>query len=238
MNRSNALNNLRDWGVISFTFYYTHQLINRLIWFKVVRGMTLTNDTVNPPYENGDPDGAARLLSPNEVEEVVVDGPRFGLDMAFVREAHVRGDSCIGCFDGKVLASYGWYSDKPDQLNADLRLIFDRDYVYMYRGYTAPGYRGRRLHAKCMAAALRHFTDLNYRGLISYVDGSNVPALRSGTKLGYQTFGTILLVRLLGRYFIYHTRRCRDFGFRVQRHRKETSVGSYSLDTGGNSSSK
>lgn len=49
---------------------------------------------------------------------------------------------------------------------------------------------------------------------------------------------SILLVRLLGRYFIYHTRRCRDFGFRVQRHRKDASAGGYFLDTGGNSSSK
>lgn len=49
---------------------------------------------------------------------------------------------------------------------------------------------------------------------------------------------SILLLWLLGRYFIYHTRRCRDFGFRVQRHRKEASAGGYSLDTGGNSSSK
>ena len=72
-----------------------------------------------------------------------------------------------------------------------------------------------------MAAALVHFTELNYRGLISYVDGSNVPSLRSTAKLGYRTFGTVLMMRLLGRYFIYHTRRCRDFGFRVQRHRKE-----------------
>ena len=221
MNLRNALNHLRARGFRSFTLHYTYLLINRLIWFRVLRGMTLTNDSVNPPYQSGDPDGAARLLSPSELEEFVREGPRFGLDMAFVREAHARGDSCIGCVDGKVFASYGWYSDKPDQFNADLRLIFDRDYVYMYRGYTNPGYRGRRLHAKCMAAALGHFTDLNYRGLISYVDGSNVPSLRSTAKLGYRTFGTILMVRLLGRYFIYHTRRCRDFGFRVQRHRKE-----------------
>ena len=54
--------------------------------------MTLTNDTVNPPYQNGDPDGAARLLSPSELEGVVKDGPRFGLDMAFVREAHAPGE--------------------------------------------------------------------------------------------------------------------------------------------------
>jgi hypothetical protein len=49
---------------------------------------------------------------------------------------------------------------------------------------------------------------------------------------------SILLVRLLGRYFIYHTGRCRDFGFHVQRCRKEASADGYCLDTGGNSSSK
>ena len=115
--------------------------------------------------------------------------------------------------DGEILVAYGWYTSLPDQLADDLALHFDASYIYMFRGFTDPRYRGRRLHALGMACAARAFAEEGYVGLISYVEATNSASLRSTARLGFRIFGTIAVAKCLGRLCIVHSRGCREFGF-------------------------
>jgi hypothetical protein len=119
-------------------------------------------------------------------------------------------------FDGDALASYGWYSEKPSPIDDHFVLHFDPAYTYMYKGYTLPAYRGRRLHAVGMCRALRAFAGESKTGLISYVEANNFASLRSVARMGYRVFGNVYLLRAANRAFTFATRSCRNYGFWVE----------------------
>ena len=61
---------------------------------------------------------------------------------AFLDMALAKGDECYGFFDGEVLASYGWYSRRPTEMDAPgFEFRFDPRFIYMYKGYTHRDHR-------------------------------------------------------------------------------------------------
>src|SRR5207245_9056607 len=91
--------------------------------------------------------------------------PANELPGSFLDEALARGDECYGFLAGETLAAYGWYSRMPTPLELPgLELHFNREYVYMYKGFTHPAHRGRRLHAIGMTRALQHYLASGLRG--------------------------------------------------------------------------
>ena len=83
----------------------------------------------------------------------------------------------------------------------------------MYKGFTAPEYRGQQLHAYGMAHAMGGAVADGYRGLISYVEAHNPASLRSVARLGYRTFGTCFRIRVLGRTFRASSPGCKPYDF-------------------------
>jgi hypothetical protein len=86
----------------------------------------------------------------------------------------------------------------------------------MYKGYTHPKYRGRRLHAIGMTRALQAYQERAYKGLISYVESNNYSSLKSVYRMGYVDFGRIYVARIFGRYYLWATPGCRAFGFELR----------------------
>ncbi len=129
-----------------------------------------------------------------------------------------KGDYCYAILDGEKLASYGWYSTKPTSINPELVLYFNDQWVYMYKGYTHPGYRGQRLHAIGMAKALEAFTKKGFKGLISYVETNNFASLKSVYRMGYRNFGKVRILKIFGRYFIKSDEGCSAYDFTVKPH--------------------
>ena len=137
----------------------------------------------------------------------------------FAREALDHGDECFGVLDGGVLASYGWYSNRPShitELSEDLLLHFDPGYLYMYKGYTLPSHRGERLHGLGMALALREALRRGCRGLVSTIEANNFSSLRSSYRMGYRRFGRVYAGRPFGKFRARATAGCRAYGFRVE----------------------
>ena len=127
----------------------------------------------------------------------------------------VRGDQCYAIVDGNTLASYGWYTHGPALIDEGLRLSFDPRYVYMYKGFTLPRYRGQRLHAVGMTLALSRSIQTGFAGLVSYVDAGNLRSLRSCARMGYEHFGNVYVVALGTRYLIHGDVGAERRGFRV-----------------------
>lgn len=133
-----------------------------------------------------------RFLTSAEVRE-------FSLDASLDLEESLgdeidRGDSlCYAALDGSHLAAYGWYAlhRAAPQHCFGVGLLLPDHVSYMFKGFTHPNYRGRRLHAAAMGLALAELSARGVRALISTVEWTNEASLRSCDRLGYQRLGRI-----------------------------------------------
>ena len=184
-------------------------------------------DTPDPAFLGLDPCYRARFLSADELEAYVAQ-PEYGLTDRFVAREVAMGHECFAIQQGGTLAAYGWYATTPTHFTDDLSVRFGRPWVYMYKGFTHPDFRGRRLHAIGMTLALTLYRARGFRGLVSIVQADNAASLASCARMGYRRFGTIYTARL-GRYlaldrsgrrrrvFVFATPGCQPFGFRLDR---------------------
>jgi hypothetical protein len=143
--------------------------------------------------------------------------PASEISHAFLREALRKGDVCYAVCEGSKLVSSGWYSTQPTAIEPrDLVLHFAPGYVYMYKGLTREPYRGQRLYEVGVTRALQHYLAQGARGFVSYVDAANLDSLKACERMGYRVFGSICVLSLLGRHFVFSSRGCREFGFRLE----------------------
>lgn len=181
---------------------------NHVVRFKVLRCLHV--GVVDPAYLrtsgrywSGFLDGA--VLTQYCLEE-------YELSEEFLRTALARGDQCFGILDDGVLANYGWYSNLSTDISEELQIHVDRRYMYMYKGFTHPRYRGQRLFAVGMTMALQHYLARGFKGLVCYVESTNFSSLKSMFRMGYRRIGSIYVVKAFGRYVIHCTRGCRSYG--------------------------
>ena len=163
--------------------------------------------------------------------------PEYDLTETFLGRAAAVNDECFAIRAGDVLAAYGWYSSSANRFSDQLTLHFDPRWVYMYRGFTHPAYRGQRLHAIGMTMALAAYRSRGFEGLLTCVEHSNSASLRSCVRMGYRAFGRIYAVQLgrlpglrhlkstrlhqstlLNRPIVHCSRGCSRFGLRLERH--------------------
>lgn len=203
-------------GVRAAVHDLAYRTANRLTGAMVLHGIVLTMGSVIRELMENDTGLRWGFIDREALVRALPEGACDDMDERFIDEALQRGDRCYGAFDGDVLVSYGWYSTRPTPVNRELVLRFDRAYAYMYKGYTLPAYRGRRLHGIGMARAMKALVDEGQRGLVSYVKSNNFASLRSCYRLGYRDFGRIFAIKLNGRYRIHATSGCAEYGFRVE----------------------
>ncbi len=205
--------NIRRHGLADTLFDVALRAINRIVFVTVLKGVHI--GAPNPAYLDVNHKYRCAFLD-RDVLLGFSRHPEYEMSEGFVRHALEKGDESFGILDGGTLASYGWYSNHTTDISDDLRLHFDRRYMYMYKGFTHPDYRGQRLHGVGMTMALKEYLDRGFKGLVSFVEWNNFDSLKSVYKMGYRDFGQIYVVRILGRYLIYRTRGCEDYGFGLE----------------------
>jgi hypothetical protein len=143
--------------------------------------------------------------------------PQYEISKKFLDRALAKSDECYGFLHGNVLASYGWYSNKPTEIEPpDLVLHFDNQYTYMYKSFTHIDYRGQRLHAIGMTRALDAYLARGHKGIVSYVEWNNFSSLKSCYRMGYTDFGNIYVARLFNRYLFHSDAGCRRYAFGLE----------------------
>ena len=208
-----AFRKLQRHGAGAFIHLLFVRLISFIIPFKILRGVHIAK--ADPAFHDYPPQYTPSFLSARELHEFASD-PATEMSRAFVDEALRNGDECYAICDGGTLAAYGWYSTRPTPIDpSDLELSFADGYVYMYKGFTDKRYRGQRLHAIGMTRALQHYLDTGYQGFVSYVESTNFDSLKSCFRMGYDVFGSVYVLRLVGRYFTFSSPGCKAFDFRV-----------------------
>ncbi len=192
-----------------------YALFNKFFYLKILRGMTLLTADVSEAFLSVPHPYETRLLCAEDMRRWAGQN-EYDLDADFLDLAQSKGDQCLAIFHKKQLAAYGWYSHQPTRFSQRYHLTFDPQWVYMYRGFTHPDFRGQRLHAHGMTEAARVFTAAGYRGLISYVEANNFASLRSCERLGYKTFGSIYVMAIGDHSRVYRTASCQDYQFDLQ----------------------
>jgi hypothetical protein len=207
--------NVRTYGMGATLHDIEYRVANKITHFEIFKGMTVRMQDVKDPALFEAPGFDGRFVGEDELAKFARGGTH-DLSVEFLRQASARGDRCYALFDGEALAAYGWYSNLPTPIDEHFVLHFDPVWTYMYKGYTAPAYRGKRLHAVGMCRALRAVSEEGRRGLISWVFSNNFASLRSVARMGYRIFGEVYVLRAGGRSFSYATGACRDYGFWVE----------------------
>jgi hypothetical protein len=216
---SKIISNYRTFGFRSGNYGLAYCLFNRLAFYKVLQGMTVTMESLDQKYLDGNQEYRCVFISEEETHSHSQD-PVYGMTDQFIGRAMLKGDRCYAILDGDRLASYGWYSDQPTLINSELRLHFKPGWMYMYKGFTHPDYRGQRLHAIGMARALQTFVEQGYQGLIAYVETCNFASLRSVDRMGFRNFGRVVICKAFGTYFIRTDKSCEPFQFTVTAEKK------------------
>ena len=192
-----------------------YQLLNSAVTFRGLQCVQLSLEDVDPTFLEC-PEGCEhRFLTADDLLNSDLD-PALDLDREFARTALAKGDRCQGIYCGDELVSYGWYSLQPTEVFPGLHIHFDPGYVYMYKGFTLKAHRGQQLHAVGMALALRDFRQEGIQKIVSIVEETNFPSLRSCYRMGYKDFGVIRTVDLAGAPRIFHSPGCRRYGFNLQ----------------------
>jgi len=187
---------------------------NRVVVVKILKGMTA--ERVDPAYATCPEPYRPVFLDEKRLRQLGRD-PANGLPESFLNEALAEGDECFGLLAGGALAAYGWYSRRPTPIDPpDLVLDPGNHYVYMYKGFTHPTHRGKRLHAIGMTLALQHYQRRGYRGLISYVESNNFSSLNSVRRMGYEIFGSVWALRVFGMHLTHAGAGWKQHGARIE----------------------
>ncbi len=214
MNIHTIRESIKTFGFNKTLFDLSYKAINSLTYARILQGMVVTMETLNPTYLEGPEQYTYQILTAEQIAHFS-HVPQNNLPEEFLQYAAAKGDECYAILDGDRLAAYGWYSWKPTRLSRELTLTFSPKWVYMYRGFTHPDYRGQRLHAIGMARALQYYTNQGFKGLISYVELNNFRSLRSVYRMGYRNIGKVYVINIGAHYWIHADNGCQVYQFNV-----------------------
>jgi hypothetical protein len=210
--REQLLNDSKTYTLSDTVYDLIYKCVNRLAPLMVLKCVAI--DAVDRKLLQVFDSYRCEFLDPERLL-ALSENREYQMGKDFLDEAISKGDECFAILDGHRIASYGWYSIKPTKVNEDLELRFDERYVYMYKGFTHPNYRGQRLHAIGMTIALDQYLNLGYSGIVSWVEANNVSSLRSCYRMGCRDIGEIYIVKLFRKHLIHCSEGCVEYGFKV-----------------------
>jgi hypothetical protein len=214
MDLSDFKRNIKQVGAFKTFEDVALRALNRGVFFKILKGIRI--DAVHPELLSYDQKYHGLFLTESMLAEFAK-RPEYELTKRFLGQALAKGDECYGFFNGDVLAAYGWYSNKPTEIDPpELVLHFSDQFIYMYKGFTHVNYRGQRLHAIGMTKALEAYLARGYKGMLSFVEWNNFGSLRSCYRAGYTDFGILFVARLFNHYLLHSDAGCQPYEFRLE----------------------
>lgn len=204
----------RHGGVSGVLFHLLYRTVNRFTRLRIFRAAILEASAPIGaqlarlgPYRHG-------MFTPEELKRFT-DNPENDLTPDFLDYAAAQGDTCYAVLDGDELVSYCWNSDKPTAIEDDLRMEFRNGYIYRYKEFTRPSYRGRRLSTYARAEALCSVADSGVQGYAGYVEIDNFVCYRALERAGHRFPGFIVIFGKGPTPWIWHSQQAKDWGFRV-----------------------
>lgn len=176
-------------GVVSVAL---DEFMTRTASLRVVHFLGLDVGDIRPQPEQ--PDFERRFLTPGEIRRLSEDR-ESRLTEAFADRAEGGLDLCYGAIHEGRLANYGWYAlgsvEAEHASGAPMGL--PPNVAYMYKVFTHPDFRGRRLNATCMAEASAQLAARGVEHVVAIVRWSNEASLRSCEHLGFRRLGHLVV---------------------------------------------
>src|SRR5271166_3590360 len=209
--------NLRLHGIVHVAEDVALRSINRVIFLKVFQCMKL--HVPNLTFLAAPEDYRGAVLTSAQLSHHAK-LPEYELTTTFVNQACAKGDQCYGMFRGETLAAYQWYSSKPtDSGWHNLIVSFSDQYIYMYKAFTHPDYRGKRLYPISVTTMLADHLAQGYKGVLCLVEVTNHASLKSCYRMGFTDCGKLYAAMLSDHAFLHADSACQTYGLRLTKGR-------------------
>jgi RimJ/RimL family protein N-acetyltransferase len=114
----------------------------------------------------------------------------YGISPEFLDGIARRDDRCFGAFCGDELASYAFFAQAaPTAIDRELRFSFPAQWIYLYKCFTVPAWRGRRLLPLVVYRAfpqLQAWRREESGGFVTLVLTENHASLRAIERCGFR----------------------------------------------------
>lgn len=182
---------------------------------KVIRFRCLVVYLLDEPGEKKSTSGdvSVRVMSRNELREFEV-CPEMQLPRLFMDEAYAAGDVCIGGFVDGEFCGYSWYSEKDSPSSVGLTTSFLGDYVYTYKNFTLPQFRGLGMQVAIKEFALNFYKSKGKKGIVLAVESQNFASRRSTVDAGGRVVGYWMYLLKNKFYWGWGTKGCDVVGYR------------------------
>lgn len=199
---------------------------NRITLCKILHCMKL--ETVHSEFLET-PTGYHAMFLENAQLRAFTRMPVYEFHEGFVEQAFDKGDRCYGVLtDDGVLAAYQWYATTPTWYFAPcprtlwngIRVSFAEKYLYVYKSFTHPDHRGKRLHPTCITSVLASSQAHGCRGMLAIVESNNFASLKACYRTGYRDFGKAFLAVLFNQCLISQSAGCKREEFRLTKHKE------------------
>jgi GNAT superfamily N-acetyltransferase len=136
------------------------------------------------------------FLSSDELRRLG-DDAALGLAPAMAQRVAQGNDFCFAAMHGDNLASYAWFAldsieaehNRGAQPHSGVAVSFPTNVAFLYKGFTHPDYRGRKLHGEVIGRALVELAPLGIEAVLSTTDWTNRAARRALAGIGFVELG-------------------------------------------------
>ena len=156
-----------------------------------------------------------RFLTSEDIRSFAAD-PVNELDDCMADRVATGRDLCFGVLSADRLAGYGWCAlhSVEGAHTGGVSISFPPRMGYMYKGFTHPDYRGRRLNGLRMALAARALAEQGVHQLIALVDWTNWNSLRSCRRSSCRELGMLVGLTWAGKQRWWIPEAARQLGIR------------------------
>lgn len=212
----------RQFGNRAVLQWLVDRVARRLIHFQVDNLVCFDVDRLGepPPIEPG---LTFRFLTPAEVLTFASD-PANEIERTMAQRALAAQDLCFGVIAEGRLAGYGWcaFDFIDPQHCGGLAMSCPPHVAYLYKGFTRPEFRGKRLNGVRVLLAGRELAKRGIRKLVGLVDWTNWSSMRSSVVAGGTSLGRLVTIGL-GRYrWTFYPKAAREIGIQFGRHAMST----------------
>ncbi len=203
------------YGVMQVSKDMFLRAVNRLMFLKVYRCLKLEQLSAEAPSPA--PGYRGEFLDRGFLRKYAT-LPEYEIAEDFLEQAFIKGDRCYGWLKGDLLCGYQWYSNGPTDTGwHGLMVNFDARYTYMYKAFTHPAHRGKRLFPAGVEAMFKESCSLGYNGIVTLVETNNPASLHSCRLLGFVECGTLYAAAIANHCFCHADSAARKAGFLLTR---------------------
>jgi thiol:disulfide interchange protein DsbC len=128
----------------------------------------------------------------------------YDFSQRFLQGIASRDDVCFAAFEGDKLVSYCFFAVMPTDIDAYLRFHFPQRWIYVYKAFTHPAWRGRRLQQHVFLRALPGVSGWlsglrQPAGFVTLAMTDNAPSLSAFARLGFTPFESFRVLRVRSR---------------------------------------